>query len=168
MKIHKIKKKKKKSYAPHLNNKILHIYVQLRKGRSVLWEASCQSFRNIGSESWSLSECVDRCFFVCFFNKVFFWTIGCSSYSSLGWSLPPPLLLLPPPPPTGPGWEDVVRRWLPESPICSEVDTTERGGVQPELSRGFLLPPPSSAGPREVKGQLVRVKLLLRLPVVLV
>lgn len=83
---------------------------------------------------------------------------------------PPPLLLLPlpPPPPTGPGWEDVVRRWLPESPICSEVDTTERGGVQPELSRGFLLPPPSSAGPREVKGQLVRVKLLLRLPVVLV
>lgn len=55
---------------------------------------------------------------------------------------PPPPLLLPPPPPTGPGWEDVVRRWLPESPICSEVDTTERGGVQPELSRGFLLPPP--------------------------
>lgn len=81
---------------------------------------------------------------------------------------PPPSSLLPPPPPTGPGWEDVVRRWLPESPICSEVDTTERGGVQPELSRGFLLPPPSSAGPREVKGQLVRVKLLLRLPVVLV
>lgn len=87
---------------------------------------------------------------------------------SVGHSPPPPLLLLPPPPPTGPGWEDVVRRWLPESPICSEVDTTERGGVQPELSRGFLLPPPSSAGPREVKGQLVRVKLLLRLPVVLV
>lgn len=141
MKIHKIKKKKNPMLHIWTTKYCISTYSCVKEGQY------CE--RLAARVSGILAPRVDPflnaltvVFLFVFFNKVFFWTIGCSSYSSLGWSLPPPLLLLPPPPPTGPGWEDVVRRWLPESPICSEVDTTERGGVQPELSRGFLLPPP--------------------------
>lgn len=144
MKIHKIKKKKK--------NPMLHIWTTkycISTYSCVKEGQYCE--RLAARVSGILAPRVDPflnaltvVFLFVFFNKVFFFNHRMFVILVARLVTPPPLLLLPlpPPPPTGPGWEDVVRRWLPESPICSEVDTTERGGVQPELSRGFLLPPP--------------------------
>lgn len=142
MKIHKIKKKKK--------NPMLHIWTTkycISTYSCVKEGQYCE--RLAARVSGILAPRVDPflnaltvVFLFVFLIKFFFEPSDVRhTRRSVGHS-PPPSSLLPPPPPTGPGWEDVVRRWLPESPICSEVDTTERGGVQPEPSRGFLLPPP--------------------------
>lgn len=167
MKIHKIKKKKK--------NPMLHIWTTkycISTYSCVKEGQYCE--RLAARVSGILAPRVDPflnaltvVFLFVFFNKVFFWTIGCSSYSSLGWSLPPP----PPPPSSAPDGS-----WMGGCcpPLAARVSYLlwgryDRKGWRPARAEsGVSTSPPSSAGPREVKGQLVRVKLLLRLPVVLV